>query len=447
MATLPIKKGIDALPVNHIPDNPVAFVSWFKNSFLSRWASLADTRNAIPGPGISISGSISDPATVSASSEVQALFAQPYVLVGSPVAPAELTGYRSIAAQAGVLAITDGGAETTVTVSVVANGVGNGQLRQGAATSIIGNAGGATANVADISASSDNTALVRAGGVLNFSALPLATIASIASDTVLGNATAGSAAPTALTQLQLTALINLATNALSGAMPALSGVATQFLNGAGSFAVPAYPTGANPSASIGLSVVNGSSANFMRADAAPALSQAITPTWSGAHIFSPGSGVAVTINGVTAQKNLLIKPGDSASIAISVVDPGANASELRLTTTNTDVSIQTTSGGTVPTMSFRTGAHLAMQIANTGAVAVSSPTSGDALTVANVAGANALVVTGNAAGTAVVRFSTQATTGAATPTLGTVKPGSNTAASKWLPVNIDGTTMYIPLWL
>lgn len=43
--------------------------------------------------------------------------------------------------------------------------------------------------------------------------------------------------------------------------------------------------GANPSASLGLTAVNGSAATFMRSDGAPALSQSIAPTWTGAHIF------------------------------------------------------------------------------------------------------------------------------------------------------------------
>lgn len=48
------------------------------------------------------------------------------------------------------------------------------------------------------------------------------------------------------------------------------------------------PAGANPSATLGLAVVNGVATSFMRSDAAPLLSQAITPTWSGLHIFSVG---------------------------------------------------------------------------------------------------------------------------------------------------------------
>lgn len=43
---------------------------------------------------------------------------------------------------------------------------------------------------------------------------------------------------------------------------------------------------ANPTASIGLSAVNGSASTAMRSDAAPALSQSITPTWTGLHTFN-----------------------------------------------------------------------------------------------------------------------------------------------------------------
>lgn len=43
---------------------------------------------------------------------------------------------------------------------------------------------------------------------------------------------------------------------------------------------------ANPTASVGLAAVNGAATTAMRSDAAPALSQAIVPTWTGAHLFN-----------------------------------------------------------------------------------------------------------------------------------------------------------------
>lgn len=42
----------------------------------------------------------------------------------------------------------------------------------------------------------------------------------------------------------------------------------------------------NPTASVGLVAVNGVANTWMRSDAAPALSQAIAPTWAGQHIFA-----------------------------------------------------------------------------------------------------------------------------------------------------------------
>jgi hypothetical protein len=51
--------------------------------------------------------------------------------------------------------------------------------------------------------------------------------------------------------------------------------------GSGSSVLPA-----NPSATIGLTAVNGSAGTYTRSDAAPPLSQAIVPTWTGVHTFN-----------------------------------------------------------------------------------------------------------------------------------------------------------------
>lgn len=91
------------------------------------------------------------------------------------------------------------------------------------------------------------------------------------------------------------------------------GTTTKFLRADGSFAVPSYPVGANPTASVGLSATNGSAATFMRSDAAPPLNQGIAPTWTALHTYSAGivsttgvfSGAVTTgtfgCNGQTAQ--------------------------------------------------------------------------------------------------------------------------------------------------
>lgn len=59
----------------------------------------------------------------------------------------------------------------------------------------------------------------------------------------------------------------------------------------------AIPVGANPSASVGLSAVNGSASSFLRSDGAPAINQGIAPTWTAAHTFAlAGTGGAPSVD-------------------------------------------------------------------------------------------------------------------------------------------------------
>lgn len=53
---------------------------------------------------------------------------------------------------------------------------------------------------------------------------------------------------------------------------------------------------ANPTGTIGLAAVNGTLTTYLRSDAAPALSQAIVPTWSAQHTFTASAGAAVLAN-------------------------------------------------------------------------------------------------------------------------------------------------------
>lgn len=66
----------------------------------------------------------------------------------------------------------------------------------------------------------------------------------------------------------------------SGHVAVWSGVTGRLQDGG------ALPLGANPSATSGLSAVNGVATSYMRSDGAPALSQAIAPTWTATHNFS-----------------------------------------------------------------------------------------------------------------------------------------------------------------
>ena len=82
-------------------------------------------------------------------------------------------------------------------------------------------------------------------------------------------------------------------------LPVADSTGTQALvsNGSGtlSWSTITGGTGANPSASVGLSAVNGVALTFLRSDGAPALSQSIVPTWTGLHSFEGGSAAAVRI--------------------------------------------------------------------------------------------------------------------------------------------------------
>jgi hypothetical protein len=63
-------------------------------------------------------------------------------------------------------------------------------------------------------------------------------------------------------------------------------------------ALAAIPGSGNPSASVGLAAINGSATSYMRSDAAPALSQAIIPTWTGLHTFAGGLAIQEATNKV-----------------------------------------------------------------------------------------------------------------------------------------------------
>lgn len=79
------------------------------------------------------------------------------------------------------------------------------------------------------------------------------------------------------------------------------------------------PAGANPSASAGMSAVNGTATTFMASDSAPAISAAITPSWSGTHTFTNTTASFVLNNsGAGADaKNTRFNINSSGSFAIA----------------------------------------------------------------------------------------------------------------------------------
>lgn len=92
------------------------------------------------------------------------------------------------------------------------------------------------------------------------------------------------------------------------------------------------PSAADPTGTVGLSTVNGSLSTYMRSDAAPPLSQSISPTWTGNHIFTPGSGdTLVKAGNVGMGTTVLVTPTHKLEVAqadltqsIFVAPPNAN---------------------------------------------------------------------------------------------------------------------------
>jgi hypothetical protein len=107
-----------------------------------------------------------------------------------------------------------------------------------------------------------------------------------------------------------------------GLSPASGGGTAKFLRADGNWAIPSYPTvpvSANPTATIGLAAVNGVAATYMTSDSAPALSQGISPTWTGNHTFTPAAGTAVTVNGRSGANAVSIVSGSGAAVAAADV--------------------------------------------------------------------------------------------------------------------------------
>jgi len=160
--------------------------------------------------------------------------------------------------------LTDG----TLAATIASHAVTNSKFRQSSALTVVGNSTNATADVADIAAGSDHTVLQRSGTSLTFAQVNL-------TNTVTGTlpvANGGSGAATLTGYLKGNG---------TSAFTASSTIPYTDISG-----TPSIPAAANPTASVGLTAVNGVASTYMRSDGAPALDVSISPTWSGTHTFN-----------------------------------------------------------------------------------------------------------------------------------------------------------------
>lgn len=173
--------------------------------------------------------------------------------------------------------------------------------------------------------------------------------------------------------------------------------------------------GANPTASAGLTAVNGSATTYMRSDGAPALSQSISPTWTGQHRFTPST-----------SKTIFDGPsGDWAFSCLGFNSTGVSFGfEANAGTNSSDICAR---------FRARAAVNDILLLRGDGRVSIGNSTD------------NAEV---QFLGTGNLRFS-GSTTGAQTATFSaTNKPGSGTAGPiAWLPVlTAGGTQGYIPIF-
>lgn len=234
----------------------------------------------------------------------------------------------------------------------------------------------------------------------------------------LGRITAGAGSMEELTGTQATSLLNVFTSTLNGLAPLSGGGTTNFLRADGTWAAPSGGGGtpADPTASVGLTAVNGSASTYMRSDAAPALSVSIAPTWTGAHIYTPASGVGVTINAAAGVSGLIVKGSGSGGIATFT---GFDAGHSIVTFINNVTTLgrlgdrSAISGGTSGSFTISSqGSFVActggtterLVIDGFGVTTINAPSAGIALTVASVSTSTAIAMGDGAVATPGLSF-------------------------------------------
>lgn len=302
---LAVKKGISAPAVTNIPEKwDQAWFRYFINNFLVN----GDIRNAVTGPGLIITGNVSGNST-SGSTNSNVTISQ------APIPNNTVMGNVS-----GISAVPFALSQLQLTSLV--------NVFTSALSGAVPASGGGAIN------------FLRADGQF----VP-PVLGAVPNNTVIGNVSGGTAAPIALTQTQLTTLVNIFTATLSGAVPLSGGGTTNFLRADGTWATIVVPVGANPSALVGPSAVNGVATTFMRSDAAPAINAGAAFSWNGLHTFNSGLTVASSVfqsrgilDNATATALTLASTG-----AITLAAPSSN-STLTINGVNTAVALVVVSG-------------------------------------------------------------------------------------------------------
>jgi hypothetical protein len=162
---------------------------------------------------------------------------------------------------------------------------------------------------------------------------------------------------------------------------------------------PANASSATPTALVGLTPIGGVATTFIASDGAPALNQAISPTWTAAHIFTPGSGIAISINAVGGSDAILVA-GTSAGEGIRNTAAGFYGQFFSQKTGIGAWSMggDGTSANNNWTLIFN-GSVVPITVTNAGNVTIAAPSSGNALAVSGAVVIGAATGGGEGAGT------------------------------------------------
>jgi len=168
----------------------------------------------------------------------------------------------------------------------------------------------------------------------------------------------------------------------------------------------------------------------------------IVSTAGNVTIAAPASNVALTVTGVTAN-NVANFLGAASNSIVSIQSTAAASVGVGVEAKNSVQTWQFGLGVGIGDSSWylhdATRIAQPLRVTTSGNVTIAAPSSGRTLTA-----------TGTAAGTAALRLDTTATnagTQTATWTAPTNKPGAAAGVvSQWIPIDLDGTTYYIPAW-
>lgn len=309
------------------------------------------------------------------------------------------------------------------TLSILPNGITNAYLAQMPAFTIKGNNTALTGNALDLSASQVKAILgislttdvsgtlqaaqepAHTGDVINSAGSLAMTITNnVVSNakldqmptlTIKGNNTGGTANALDLTASQVKALLAISlTTDVSGTLQAAQ--------------EPAH-TGevTNSAGNLALTIL-----------------KSISPTWTGNHTFTPGSGVGVTINATTDQSLKIVGTASGTNPYVSWITNGATQQwDWQLLSTGAFRLLDRTRVAEL--IGFTTAGNITMQ----------TPTTGDTLTV------------GPSATTGALMASSAALTTGAGVSVGTLTNAPSAGnPTKWIKINDNGTIRSIPAW-